>query len=108
MVERRAEGLTRRAFAAATGASLSSAACGGSSDNLHLNLPAPTEKSTVGPGDVFTMEVVGERDLPKEYQIASDGTVDLPYVHTVAVAGLEPQEVARLIRKLLMEKKVLN
>lgn len=85
-----------------------SAACGGSNDNLHLNLPPPTEKSTVGPGDVFTMEVVGERDLPKEYQVASDGTVDLPYLHTVAVAGLEPQEVARLIRKLLMDKNVLS
>jgi protein involved in polysaccharide export with SLBB domain len=82
--------------------------CGASSDNQRLNLPTPTEKSTVGPGDVFVMEVVGEKDLPREYQIASDGTVDLPYLHTVAVAGLEPQEIARLIRKLLTEKQILS
>jgi len=82
--------------------------CGGSNDNLHLNLPAPTEKSTVGPGDVFVMEVVGEKDLPREYQVASDGAVELPYLHTVPVAGLEPQEVARLIRKLLIEKGILS
>jgi polysaccharide biosynthesis/export protein VpsN len=82
--------------------------CGAPNDNVRLNLPAPTEKSTVGPGDVFTMEIVGEKDLPREYQVASDGSVDLPYLHTVSVAGLEPQEVARLVRKLLMEKQVLS
>jgi protein involved in polysaccharide export with SLBB domain len=108
MFEERAEGLTRRAFVALAGASVLSVACGGSNDNLRLNLPPPTEKSTVGPGDVFIMEVVGERELPKEYQVASDGSVELPYLHTVAVAGLEPQEVARLIRKLLIEKRVLT
>lgn len=84
------------------------AGCGGSSNNLRLNLPTPTEKSTVGPGDVFGMEIVGEKDLPREYQIASDGTVDLPYLHTVPVAGLEPQEIARLIRKLLIEERILS
>ena len=83
-------------------------ACGASNDNRRLNLAAPTEKSTVGPGDVFTMEIVGEKELPWEYQVASDGSVDLPFLHTVQVAGLEPQEIARLVRKLLMEKQVLT
>jgi polysaccharide biosynthesis/export protein VpsN len=82
--------------------------CGGSNDNQRLNLPAPTEKSTVGPGDVFLMEIMGEKELPREYQIASDGSVDLPYLQTVQVAGLEPQQLARLIRKLLIEKQILS
>ncbi len=82
--------------------------CGGTRDNLRLNLPAPTEKSTVGPGDVFTMEIVGEKELPKEYQIASDGTVDLPYLPALEVAGLEPQQIGRLVRKELIEKKILS
>jgi polysaccharide export outer membrane protein len=82
--------------------------CGGSNENQRVNLPAPTEKSTVGPGDVFTMDVVGERELPREYQVASDGTVDLPYLHTLSVAGLEPQEIARLIRAQLIEKQLLS
>jgi polysaccharide export outer membrane protein len=81
--------------------------CSGSNDNVRLNLPAPTEKSTVGPGDVFTLEVVGEKELPREYQVASDGSVDLPYLHTIPVAGLEPQEIARLVRKLLMDAHIL-
>ncbi len=54
------------------------------------------------------MQIVGEKELPQEYQIASDGTVDLPYIHTVKVAGLEPQEVARVIRKHLMDEKILT
>ena len=82
--------------------------CGGSNDNQRLNLPTPTDKSTVGPGDVFVMEIVGERELPKEYQVASDGSVDLPYLHTLQVAGLEPQEIARLIRKQLIEQQILS
>ena len=82
--------------------------CSSSHDNVRLNLPAPTEKSTVGPGDVFTLEIVGEKELPREYQVASDGSVDLPYVHTVQVAGLEPQEIARLTRKLLIDGRILS
>jgi polysaccharide biosynthesis/export protein VpsN len=101
-------GLSRRrllAMATAGGAVL---ACGGANENTRVNLPAPTEKSTVGPGDVFVLEIVGEKDLPREYQVASDGSAELPYLHTVQVAGLEPQEIARQVRRLLIERKVLT
>jgi polysaccharide biosynthesis/export protein VpsN len=83
-------------------------ACGGSGANRPVDLPLPTEKSTVGPGDVFTLEIMGEKELPREYQVASDGSVDLPYLQAVQVAGLEPQEISRLVRKLLMEKQILS
>jgi protein involved in polysaccharide export with SLBB domain len=71
-------------------------------------LPAPSEKTIIGAGDVFTLDIVGEKDLPREYQVASDGTVDLPYVHTLTVEGLEPQEIAELIRQRLMDAKILT
>jgi polysaccharide export outer membrane protein len=61
----------------------------------------------IGPGDIFTLEIVGEKELPREFQVASDGTADLPYVQTIEVAGREPQEVARLVRQLLIDRKVL-
>lgn len=80
----------------------------GPSKNPKLALAPPSAKTIVGPGDVFTMEIVGEKDLPREYTIASDGTVDLPFVQTLDVAGLEPQEIARLIRQRLIEKKILT
>lgn len=83
-------------------------ACGGSSAPRATNLPPPSEKTVIGPGDIFTMQIVTEKDLPAEYQVASDGTVDLPYIQTVQVAGYEPQEIARVIRQKLMEKRMLT
>ncbi len=84
------------------------AGCSASQDNSQVKLPAPVESTTIGPGDVFTMQVVGEKELPSEYQVASDGTVDFPYVHSTKVSGLEPQEIARLLRKRLIEAKILS
>jgi protein involved in polysaccharide export with SLBB domain len=81
--------------------------CGPKVDNSRVRLPAPVESSTLGPGDVFSLEVVGEKDLPKEYQVASDGTVDFPYVHRLQVEGLEPQEIARSVRQRLIEQRIL-
>ncbi len=72
------------------------------------SLAAPTDKTTLGPGDHFRMEIVGEKDLPTEYQVAADGTVTLPYIHVVEVAGLEPHEVAARVRKRLMEADILT
>lgn len=83
-------------------------ACGSNRGVRTSNLAPPTERDVIGPGDKFTLEIVGEKDLPHEYQVASDGTVDLPYVHTLRVADLEPQEVARLVRDHLISEKVLT
>jgi len=82
--------------------------CASNADNSKVKLTAPQESTTLGPGDVFQMQIVGEKELPTEYQVASDGTVDLPYIHTLKVAGLEPQEIARLVRQKLMSEKILT
>lgn len=84
-----------------------SLACGPKVDNSMVKLPAPVESTTLGPGDLFTLEIVGEKDLPKDYQVASDGTVDFPYVHRIEVQGLEPQEVARTVSQRLVEMRIL-
>jgi polysaccharide export outer membrane protein len=83
-------------------------ACTASHGSQQSNLPPPTERYVLGPGDTFTLEIVGEKDLPHEYQVASDGTVDFPYVHTLKVADLEAQQVARLVREHLISEKVLS
>jgi polysaccharide biosynthesis/export protein VpsN len=71
------------------------------------NLPTPTPSTTVGPGDVFEVSVLGEKDLPKEFRIQPDGSVDFPYVDRLKVAGLEPQQIEELIKTQLVEKKIL-
>lgn len=79
--------------------------CGGSGVKP-LALPPPVEVTSVGAGDVFEMRIVGEDRLPTAYTVAPDGTVDLPYIKRVKVEGLEPQEIAALVRKLLVEKEI--
>jgi protein involved in polysaccharide export with SLBB domain len=82
-------------------------ACSSGVTNQRTKLPPPSEKTTVGPGDVVTIQIVGEKDLPQEYQVASDGTVTLPYIQTMQVAGLEPRDIAVSIRRQLIEKRIL-
>ena len=102
----RGNGASRRAHLALL--TLFFAGCHSGGGSQPVRLPAPSDKTVIGPGDVFTLEIVGEKDVPREFQVASDGTADLPYVQTVEVAGLEPQEVSRVVRKLLIDKKVLT
>ncbi len=87
---------------------VSVASCGPKTDNSRIRLSPPVENTTVGAGDVFTMQIVGEKDLPTDFQVASDGTVDLPYVHRVHVEGLEPQEIVAVVRRRLIKEKILT
>ncbi len=81
--------------------------CGGR-PRSRINLPPPVESTTIGAGDVFSLTIVGEDKLPKDFRVAPDGSVDLPYIHRVQVAGLEPQEIADLVRKKLVAGDVLR
>lgn len=83
-------------------------ACSSHGSRPATYLPPPSEKTVVGAGDVFTLQIISEKDLPAEYTVASDGTVDLPYVHTIQVVGLEPQEIARVVRQKLIDNKILT
>lgn len=82
--------------------------CASAPEPIQPRLPAPVESTTLGPGDVFQLKIVGEADLPSEYQVASDGTVDFPYIHRMVVAGLEPQEVQELVREKLIRSEILT
>ncbi len=68
-----------------------------------VDLPPPADSGTLGTGDVLTLAVVGEEKLPTEYTVAPDGSIDVPYVHRVQVAGLEPQDVSQRVRERLMQ-----
>jgi protein involved in polysaccharide export with SLBB domain len=70
------------------------------------NLPVSHQSTAVGPDDLFDVDVVGEKDLSHEYQVHPDGTID--FEHGVNVEGLEPQEIAQLLKKRLVEDKILS
>jgi polysaccharide biosynthesis/export protein VpsN len=71
-------------------------------------LPPPTSNTTIGVGDVFEMRIVREENLPTSFTVAPDGTVDLPYIKRVQVAGLEPQKIAEIVRNRLIEQDYLT
>lgn len=82
-------------------------ACG-SSRPRPVDLPAPIEATTIGVGDVFELRIVGEDKLPSTFTVSPDGTADFPYVKRLKVSGLEPQELAELVRAKLMEGQILT
>jgi len=72
------------------------------------NLPTPSQSTMVGPGDLFEVSVVGEKDIPKVFRIQPDGTIDFPYIDRLMVAGLEPQQIEEAIKKALVDRKILS
>jgi polysaccharide biosynthesis/export protein VpsN len=75
---------------------------------MGAGLPRALPSTTVGPGDVFEVHVLGEANLPHEYRVSPDGTIDFPYINRLTVANKEPQDVASLIRAKLIEAKILT
>jgi protein involved in polysaccharide export with SLBB domain len=73
-----------------------------------LNLPPPRQSTTIGPGDVFEVHIVGEKDLPHEFRVQPDGSIDFPYIERVNVGGMEPQDIASLLKLRLKEAKLLK
>ncbi len=56
---------------------------------------------------MFELHVVGEDKLPVLFTVARDGTADIPYIQRLRVVGLEPQQVAELVRQRLVEEQIL-
>jgi polysaccharide export outer membrane protein len=73
-----------------------------------VSLPTARPSTTVGPGDVFEVSVLGEKDLVKEYRVQPDGTVDFPYLDRLEVGGLEPQQIEERIKAEFVAKKILT
>lgn len=54
----------------------------------------------VGTGDVLKVEVYGEPDLSKEYEISPQGRINVPFVGAVDVDNLTPDQVASRLEEL--------
>jgi hypothetical protein len=57
-------------------------------------------------GDVLVIEIAGEPDLPRHYQVRSDGTIRLPLIGSVRAAGSTAGEVRDTISKQLADRKL--
>ena len=62
---------------------------------------APQADYVVGPSDVLMITVVGEPDLSKKYTVASDGSLDFPWIGRVTAQGLTLRALEdALVRRL--------
>jgi polysaccharide export outer membrane protein len=67
-------------------------------------LPVDNQSDTaLGPGDVFNVDVFGEKELSGKFRVAADGTIDYPFAGRLKVAGLTPPRVASLLREKLAD-----
>src|SRR5687767_1873732 len=87
---------------------LALAGCSGKRHPPPKNLPAPITSTVVGPGDVFEVNILGEKDIGKDYRVQPDGTVRFPYLERIKVEGLEPQQIEDLLKSQLMERQILK
>ena len=62
----------------------------------------------VGPGDVIEVEVLGNDDLSRTTTVQTSGTITLPLLGDVAVAGLSPRAMAERLRDLLGRDYLVN
>jgi len=65
------------------------------------SLAMAVEDTTLGPGDIFSVKVFGEKDLSGKFLVSAKGTIDYPLIGTVKVQGKTPPAVGALIKKKL-------
>lgn len=82
------------------------AACGGAPQTIGVS-DAQDVDASLGPDDVFDIRVYGEEDLSGSYRVSQDGSIDFPLIGRTRVAGLDPTEVADLVKSRLMEEQIL-
>jgi polysaccharide export outer membrane protein len=70
--------------------------------------PANAASLTLGPGDEVEVAVYGAPDLSTHTRVTSDGTVSLPLVGYVRVAGLTSSEAEAAIENQLRQTNVVN
>lgn len=69
------------------------------------DIPVPSEY-VVGPGDVLSVQLIGERGGSYTLTVSRDGTVDFPQLGPIAVAGLRFPAVKDLLEQRVAEQMI--
>jgi len=70
--------------------------------------PANSQALHIGPGDELEITVFGASDLSQHLRVGSDGTISMPLLGSVHVAGATSAEAEKMISDNLQEKGILN
>jgi polysaccharide biosynthesis/export protein len=66
-------------------------------------IDSPAASAQLGPGDTISIRVFGQPDMDGNLYVADDGTIHLPLVGSIQVAGLSPTQVSLKIEKALKD-----
>lgn len=65
------------------------------------DLPQGQDVPTIGPGDVLDIQVYGDDKLSTRGKVLGDGTLPMPLLGSIAVAGRKPKDVASYLERAL-------
>jgi protein involved in polysaccharide export with SLBB domain len=57
-------------------------------------------------GDIMSVEIAGEPDLPRMYTVQSSGTIRLPLIGAIRTEGSTAEQVAKDLRSLLASRQL--
>lgn len=67
------------------------------------DLPPAQSGRTIGPGDVLEIQVYGDEKLSTKGKVLGDGTLAMPLLGSVSVAGRTQDQVARWLENALQQ-----
>ena len=77
-------------------------------DYAPINLPGIEQTPyTLDAGDVIALDILNIPEYSKTHQVLIDGTINLPLINKIPVAGLTPSETQQLITQIYSERKLL-
>ena len=62
----------------------------------------------IAPLDVLVIDVVNERDLPKEFKVTAKGEIPFPYLGNIKVVGLTAEEIQNELKEKLEKEYLVN
>lgn len=65
---------------------------------MPINEPNPDSGYTLDIGDVLQIQLVGQNDYIKDFPVNSDGSVSLPDIGKITIAGLSLSDASQLIK----------
>jgi polysaccharide export outer membrane protein len=67
------------------------------------DLPPTQASRTIGPGDSLEVQVYGDENMSTKGKVLGDGTLAMPMLGSVVVAGKTPEQVARWLESALQQ-----
>ena len=65
---------------------------------MPINEPNPDSSYTLDIGDVLQIQLVGQNDYIKDFSVNADGSISLPDIGEITVAGLSLNDASQLIK----------